>query len=135
MRKSARLGARLAAALVIAMPLQAQTVAITGARIHPVSGPVIENGTVVIRDGRIVAVGANVAVPGDARRIDAAGKWVTPGIFNATTSLGVTEIVPASNDSRAQGVNDGITASFRVWDGFNPSRASGSAREMMTDIE
>jgi imidazolonepropionase-like amidohydrolase len=111
------------AALFTALPVQAQTVAITGARVHPVSGPVIENGTVLIRDGRIAAVGANVTVPSEARRIDAAGKWVTPGIFNAGTSLGVTEIgaVGETNDTRAQGNNDGVTASFRVWDGFNPS--------------
>lgn len=119
-----RLGVCLVAGLaVIAMPLAAQTVAITGARIHPVSGPVIENGTVLIRDGRIAAVGANVAVPANATRIDAAGKWVTPGIFNATTTLGVTEIgaVGETNDTRAQGVNDGVTAAFRVWEGFNPA--------------
>jgi imidazolonepropionase-like amidohydrolase len=119
-----RLGVCLVAGMaMIAMPLAAQTVAITGARIHPVSGPVIENGTVVIRDGRIAAVGANVAVPANATRVDAAGKWVTPGIFNATTTLGVTEIgaVGETNDTRAQGVNDGVTAAFRVWEGFNPA--------------
>jgi len=111
------------AALLAAIPLQAQTIAITGAKVHPVSGPVIENGTVLIRNGRIAAVGANVTVPADAQRIDAAGKWVTPGIFNATTTLGVTEIgaVGGTNDTRAQGNNDGVTASFRVWDGFNPA--------------
>ena len=42
----------------------AQTIAITGGKVYPVSGPPIENGTVLIRDGKIVAVGANVAVPG-----------------------------------------------------------------------
>jgi hypothetical protein len=48
---------------------------------------------------------------------------VTPGIFNATTSLGVSEIgsVGGTNDTRAQGINDGVTASFRVWEGFNPA--------------
>ncbi|MGQ0650039.1 MAG: amidohydrolase family protein [Gemmatimonadaceae bacterium] len=109
--------------LIAAPPLAAQTIAITGARVHPVSGPMIENATVLIRDGRIAAVGASVTVPGDARRIDATGKWVTPGIFNATTSLGVSEIgaIPGSYDARAQGRGDGVTASFRVWEGFNPA--------------
>ena len=72
--------------------VSAQTVAITGGKVYPVSGPVIENGTVLVRDGKIVAVGANVAVPNDATRIDATGKWVTPGLINALTGLGVSEI-------------------------------------------
>lgn len=110
-------------AALVAAPLPAQVVAITGARVFPVSGPAIDNATIVIRDGRIAAVGASVAIPAGARRIDAAGKWVTPGIFNATTSLGVTEVgqIPGSYDASAQGNGDGVTAAFRPWDGFNPS--------------
>jgi len=99
----------------------AQTVAITGGTVYPVSGPRIENGTVLIRDGRIVAVGANVAVPADARRIDATGKIVTPGLVNAGTQLGVVEIgsVASTRDAAAQG-KEGIAASFVVTDAFNP---------------
>ena len=102
---------------------EAQTIAVTGARVFPVSGPPIDNATVLIRDGRLVAVGAAVTVPAGAQRIDAAGKWVTPGIFNPTTSLGISEIgsIPGSYDARAQGRGDGVTASFRVWEGFNPA--------------
>jgi imidazolonepropionase-like amidohydrolase len=112
----------LAAILLSAAPSSAQTIAITGGRVHPVSGPVIENGTVLIRDGRIAAVGANVAVPPDARRIDASGKWVTPGIINVASTLGVVEIgaVPETNDTPARGRGDAITASHRAWEGFNP---------------
>ena len=123
---SRKLGGAVLASLAISAGgrvLPAQTIAITGGRVHPVSGPVIENGTVLIRDGRIVAVGANVAVPADARRIDAAGKWITPGIFNATTSLGISEVgaLPATVDVSARGQNDGFTPSLRVWEGFNPA--------------
>ncbi len=112
-----------AAVLVLHTPLQAQTIAITGGTVYPVSGPKIENGTVLVRDGRIVAVGSNVTIPADARRIDASGKWVTPGIFNATTSLGLVEIgaVQETVDMSAQGAGDGITPSLRVWEGFNPA--------------
>lgn len=118
--------ARLCALALLATPFVApgaQTIAITGARVHPVSGPVIENGTVLIRDGKIAAVGANVAVPGDATRIDAAGKWVTPGIINAATTLGVVEVgaVQETVDIPARGRGDAITASHRVWEGFNPN--------------
>ena len=100
----------------------AQTIAITGGKVYPVSGPAIENGTVLVRDGKIVAVGANVTVPNDATRIDATGKWVTPGLINALTGLGVTEIgqVQATVDRTARG-DSGIAAAFPVWEGINPA--------------
>ena len=73
-----RIGATVLCALAGAASMAAaQTIAITGGTVYPVSGPKIERGTVLIRNGRIVAVGANVAVPADAQRIDATGKWVT----------------------------------------------------------
>ena len=56
------------------------TYAITNARIVTVSGPAIDRGTIVIRDGLIAAVGANVAAPPDARPIDGTGLTVYPGI-------------------------------------------------------
>ncbi len=100
---------------------RAQTIAITGGKVYPVSGPAIENGTVLIRDGRIVAVGANVPVPADARRVDATGKWVTPGLINSSTHLGLVDIgaVPETRDYAARG-RDGVAAAFRAVDGLNP---------------
>jgi imidazolonepropionase-like amidohydrolase len=104
-----------------ATAVPAQTIAITGGRVYPVSGPPIENGTVVIRDGKIAAVGANVTVPEGAQRIEAAGKWVTPGIVNAATTVGLVEIsaVPDTRENSATG-HDGVAAAFTVWDGLNP---------------
>src|SRR5215213_7611237 len=64
------------------------TYAITNARIVPVSGPTIDRGTIVIRNGLIVSVGASVAVPADARIIDGAGLSVYPGLIDALSSLG-----------------------------------------------
>src|SRR2546423_9372597 len=72
--------------------LLAQTIAITGGTGYPVSGPKLGNATVLIRDGKIVAVGAGVAAPSDARRIDAQGKWVTPGLIDGASQLGLVEI-------------------------------------------
>lgn len=66
-------------------------VAITGGRVVPVSAPVIEGGTVLIRDGKIEAVGADVQVPSDARVIDATGKWVLPGFIEAHGHVGIDE--------------------------------------------
>ena len=101
--------------------LLAQTIAITGGTVYPVSGPKIENGTVVIRDGAIVAVGANVPVPAGATVVDATGKWVTPGFFNAGSQLGLTEIsaVQATNDGTLGG--NEVAASFNVATSINPA--------------
>ena len=101
--------------------LLAQTIAITGGTVYPVSGPKLENATVIIRDGRIAAVGTNVAIPAGATRIDASGKWVTPGLIDGGGQMGLTEI------SAVQGTNDGgvrdsaVAASFNVLEGINPA--------------
>jgi imidazolonepropionase-like amidohydrolase len=68
--------------------------AITNATIHPVSSPTFERGTIVMRDGRIDAVGAAVQVPPGAKVIDAAGAHVYPGFINARTSVGLNEPGP-----------------------------------------
>lgn len=110
-------------ALVLsAAPAAAQTIAITGGTVYPVSGAPIQGGIVLIRDGRIAAVGQNVAIPADAQRIDATGKVVTPGLVNAATELGILDIgaVPQTRNISARGQN-GIAAAFEVWDGLNPA--------------
>lgn len=66
--------------------------AIRGGTVHPVSGPAVENGIVVIRGGLIEAVGANVAIPPDATTIDATGTHVYPGLFDAQTFLGFAPV-------------------------------------------
>jgi imidazolonepropionase-like amidohydrolase len=106
-------------------PASAQTIAITNARVYPVSGAPITKGTVLIRDGMIVAVGDRVTIPAGAQTIDATGKVVTPGLINSITELGVIEIdqVRTTNDVTARG-NNNIAAAFRVWDGLNPASVS-----------
>ncbi len=121
-RAARAIAAAMAACALGASALPAQTIAITGGTVYPVSGPRIERGTVLIRDGKIVAVGANVAVPTGAERVDATGKWVTPGLVNSATQLGVVEIgaVAETRDASARG-REAIAASFRVVDGLNPN--------------
>ncbi|HEV2720818.1 MAG TPA: amidohydrolase family protein [Thermoanaerobaculia bacterium] len=85
------------AVFALAAPLLADApgvYAITGGTVHPVSGPAITNGVVLIRDGLIEAVGANLAVPADAAVIDAKGKHVYPGLIDAQTSLGFPSATP-----------------------------------------
>ncbi len=107
-----------------ALSAGAQTVAITGGKVFPVSGAPSPNGTVLIKDGKIVAVGAaaDVKVPSEAQRIDATGKWVTPGLFNAGTQLGLFEIGFSGppGDVSASG-KDGIAASYQAANSLNPA--------------
>jgi imidazolonepropionase-like amidohydrolase len=71
------------------------TYAITNARIVTVSGATIERGTVVIRDGLISAVGANVNAPADARIIEGIGLTVYPGLIDSYTNLGIPDAAPS----------------------------------------
>jgi imidazolonepropionase-like amidohydrolase len=82
---------------------RAQSYAITNARIVTVSGPAIENGTVVVRNGLIDAVGANLQPPADARVIDGTGLTVYPGFIDALTNIGVQAPPTPQPQGRGQG--------------------------------
>ena len=101
--------------------LLAQTIAVTGGTVYPVSGPKLANASVLIRDGRIVAVGTSVSIPPGVTRIDASGKWVTPGLIDGAGQLGLVEIgaVSATREGTVQG--DTIAAAFNVAEGINPA--------------
>ncbi len=70
-------------------PFPSQTTVIRNATILTAAGPVIERGSVLLQDGKVAAVGQNVTVPAGAVVIDASGKWVTPGIIDTHSHLGV----------------------------------------------
>jgi imidazolonepropionase-like amidohydrolase len=78
---------------------------IKNATIVPVTGPRIQNGTIILRGDRIEAVGSNVAAPSDASVIDGTGLFVYPGMIDAGTELGLTEIgsVPGGEDTQELG--------------------------------
>jgi imidazolonepropionase-like amidohydrolase len=101
--------------------LLAQTIAITGGTVYPVSGPKIENATVLIRDGRVAAVGTNVAVPSGATRVDASGKWVTPGLIDGAGQMGLREIGAVQNTNEATLRGNEVAAAFNVLEGINPA--------------
>lgn len=84
---------------------QTRPVAIVNARVFTVSGPVIEQGTVVFDKGRITAVGPGLAPPAGAEVIDAKGQHLYPGLISSASDLGLAEIgsVRATNDTRETG--------------------------------
>jgi imidazolonepropionase-like amidohydrolase len=110
-----------AAGVTMAAPLLAETIAIVGGTVHTL-GPqgTIERGTVVVRDGKIAAVGAAVEVPAGARVVDASGKVVTPGLFDSLTQLGLVEVgqVATTRDYRVE--DDEVTAALAVAPALNP---------------
>jgi imidazolonepropionase-like amidohydrolase len=97
----------LLAAVAVTAPLAAQTrpVVIRNATLVPVTAPRIERGTIVLRNGRIEALGANVTAPNDATVVDGTGLFVYPGLIDSGTNLGLTEIgsVPGGEDTREIG--------------------------------
>ena len=106
---------------LFATPGMAATVAIVGGKVHTV-GPqgTIDNGTVLIVDGRIAAVGADVDVPAGAETIDATGKVVTPGLFSPQSQLGLVEVGFSAGPLDYSQRGDRYTAGFDVADAYNP---------------
>ena len=91
--------------------------AITHAKIFTLAGSPVEDGTLVIRDGKIAAVGSSVEVPAGAQVIDAKGLQVYPGMFDAVTQMGLSEIgaVSATVDTTEAGnYNPDVVAATAV---------------------
>lgn len=110
-----------AAAAAFGLAIAQDTVAITHAQLHmtDADGAVIEDGTLIIRNGRIAAVGTGIEVPSDARIIDAQGRPVTPGLFVPLSGIGLTEIGAVSEANDISTNNEALTSSLRAIDGFN----------------
>ena len=95
-------------------------VAIVGGRVVPITGAVIEGGTVLIQDGKITAVGGSVAVPDGVTVVDAAGSWVLPGFIDAHAHVGVHEEGEgwAGNDTNE--MTEPVMAQVRAIDAIYP---------------
>ena len=104
----------------VTMPVAPQSapVVLRGATIHTVSRGVIQNGTIVLDRGKIVAIGgADVAVPRAAKVVDVTGKHIYPGLVDAYSTVGITEIgaVDVSNDIEELGdFNPNVRAEVAV---------------------
>ena len=88
-------GVLIPALLIAAAPgsgaAQQEGFALTGGTVVTVTGPTFEGGTVVVQNGRITAVGTDVAIPAGVRRIDVSGLYVYPGLIDAGTGVGLQE--------------------------------------------
>ncbi len=82
---------------------QGEAYAIRGGTVVTVTGAVIQKGTVVVRNGLIQSVGADVPIPGDARIVDATGMYVYPGLIDSHTAYGVRQEAPAGGQGRGGG--------------------------------
>jgi imidazolonepropionase-like amidohydrolase len=96
-------------------------IAITGARIVPITGEPVDGGTVLVQDGKITAVGAGVQVPEGITVIDAAGSWVLPGFIDAHVHLGVHEEGEGWAGNDGNELTDPVTAQVRAVDAINPA--------------
>ena len=126
-------------AFATAAPAAAETIAFTGGRVVIGDGTEpIDNGTVVIRDGRVVAAGADVAVPPGATVIDAHGKWVTPGVVAGFSRIGLSEVDAAGASNDISAANSPFSAALDIAPAVNPlaiaigvSRAAGVTRAVV----
>jgi len=98
-----------------------QTLAITGGKLLTVSHGTIENGTLLIADGKIIAVGVagKVTVPKDATIIDARGLTVYPGLIDPDTTLGLVEVGSDQNSTDTSEASDEIMPHMHVADAFH----------------
>lgn len=129
----------LSAAALIGLPAAAQDIAITNAKLVIGDGSApIEGGTVVVRGGKVVAAGAGVAVPAGIERVDAEGRYVTPGIVAAFSRVGLTEVDAVSGSNDRSAARSRFSAGLDIAPALNPmgspvavNRASGVTRAIV----
>ena len=95
-------------------------IALTGARIYRMAGEPLDNGTIVIRGGKIAAVGVGIDIPADSRVIDVSGKVITPGLIDAHTHLGVYSEALAWAGEDGNESSQPITPGMDVLDALYP---------------
>lgn len=108
----------LAVSIVTALPAEEpEILVIKGGRILTVSGGVIENGTLIIQNGRFTAVGSDLSIPQGSRVIDAAGSVITPGLIDSHSHLGLG---PSGGITEDNEMSDPVTPQLRIIDSIHP---------------
>lgn len=116
MTKPIFLALGIALAAMRPFPLHAQTYVIKNARIVTVSGPTIPTGDILIRDGKIAAIGGSIKAPANAKVVDAKGLTAYPGMIDAHTSIGLNEIASIGATQDTSEIGD-----------FNPQMKASAA--------
>lgn len=132
-------GLSLALLAALSVCASAESLFIKNAQVHTISSAgVLDKANILIRDGKIVGVGAEVTADSDSKLIDAKGKPVTPGLMNAYSYLGTVELelVAATSDHGTSATELG--ASFSIAEAINPqstviphNRAQGLTRALV----
>lgn len=106
----------------VAPRVESPLVAITGGTVMTATGQVIEHGVVVLEDGRITAVGAaaDVTIPDGAAVVDATGRFVTPGVIDTHSHMGVYAVPEVTGDDDGNEATSPVTAQVRAIDSFWP---------------
>ncbi len=100
----------------VVVQAQGETWALTNARIETVTRGVIEGGTILVRDGLIVAVGTQVSIPASAVVLDLGGKTISPGLIDLTSTLGIPpRPAPQPGQGGGQGASDGAMQAARMF--------------------
>ena len=121
MRHFAKLSLATLLALGTALPASAQDMLIKDAKVVTNgAGGIIENGDVLIRGGKIVEIGTNIAPPAGIEAMDGTGKWVTPGLFAPFSSIGLVEVNAEANTNDISADEANTSVSNRASDSFNP---------------
>jgi len=121
-----RIVAGLVATIALALPAvgsTGETTAIVNGRLLLGDGTAVERGTVVLREGRIAAVGPDVDVPAGAVLVDAEGLWVTPGLIDPYSSIGLIEVAMDQSTSDLNEATSSATPELRAIDAINPDSA------------
>lgn len=92
--------------------------AVTGATLHRVSGPPIEGGVMLVRGGRITAIGADMVIPADARVLDLRGSTIIPGIVESHSHMGLKQLFRPETGSDNNELSKPINAEVRAIDGL-----------------
>jgi imidazolonepropionase-like amidohydrolase len=101
--------------------MSGRSMAIVGGRVVPIAGEPVERGTILVTDGKIAAVGADLAIPADVPVIDATGSWVLPGFIEAHGHVGVHEEAEGWAGQDTNEMTEPVTAQVRAIDAINPA--------------
>lgn len=105
--------------LTLAVGAQAWILAVKGGKIFTMSNGIIEDGIIIIENNRIADVGEDIVIPPGAEIIEAAGKIITPGLFDAYNQLGLIEVSQAQSTVDTEEKSKPLTPEVRVIDAIN----------------